>query len=183
MHGFLFLIGLLGTVAFVGGCGRPESAAEPVKRVSGPRFPGHLDRALPRLRTIKLWLGDQELEVEIARSATEIQTGMMFRTNVAENAGMLFVFNRPIRASFYMKNVPIDLSCAYVAPDGKILEIHRLKAGVEAPVEAGTDRVQYVLETAEGWFDRHQVAPGTVIGTPYGGLSAVNWATLQPPPR
>ena len=41
---------------------------------------------------MKLWLGAEEMTAELALTAEQVQTGMMFRTNLAENAGMLFVF-------------------------------------------------------------------------------------------
>ena len=56
-----------------------------------------------------------------------MQTGMMFRTNLAENAGMLFVLPMPQQASFWMKNCPLPLSAAYIDPEGVILEIHDLQ--------------------------------------------------------
>ena len=47
--------------------------------------------AQPKLQTMKVWLGAEEMETELALTGIQQQTGMMFRTNLAENAGMLFV--------------------------------------------------------------------------------------------
>jgi uncharacterized membrane protein (UPF0127 family) len=95
---------------------------------------------------------------------------MMFRTNIAETEGMLFVFSSPYRASFWMKNVPIDLSCAYIDAAGTIREIRTMKAHEEAPIVAASSDIQFVLETAHGWFERHNVQVGTTITTPRGPL-------------
>ncbi|MCS1411559.1 MAG: hypothetical protein M2R45_04759 [Verrucomicrobia subdivision 3 bacterium] len=133
----------------------------------------YLDQALPKLRTVKLWLGANELISETARSRTEIATGMMYRTKMAENEAMIFVFPRPFRASFYMRNTVLPLSCAYIDRDGTILEIHDMKPLDETPIVASTDQVRYVLEVNQGWFDRHGVKIGTVVTTEKGSLDQI----------
>ncbi|MCX8109287.1 MAG: DUF192 domain-containing protein [Verrucomicrobiae bacterium] len=165
------------------GCDKnaPDTRGTPKGSATPPL--GHLNRALPRLETVKLWLGNQEITAEVARTESEIRTGYMFRTNIADGEGMLFVFGRPIRAAFYMRNTTIPLSCAYIDPEGVILEIHDLKPLDETPVEASSDNVQFVLEVPQGWFERAQVRPGTVVRTQYGALKELNWATLRPVTR
>jgi uncharacterized membrane protein (UPF0127 family) len=95
---------------------------------------------------------------------------MMFRTNIAENEAMLFVFPYPSRVSFWMKNVSIPLGCAYLDREGVILEVHALKPHNETPVPADSREVQFVLETREGWFERNQVGVGTLVQTEKGTL-------------
>ena len=130
----------------------------------------HLDHAQPKLQTLKVWLGTNELETELALSVQQLATGMMFRTNMAENEAMLFVFGEPCQASFYMKNTIIPLSLAYIDPVGVILELHDLQPKDETAVPAASDQVQYVLEVPQGWFTRHHVATGAVVRTSRGGL-------------
>ena len=119
---------------------------------------------------MKLWLGAEEMVAELALTSQQQQTGMMFRTDLAENAGMLFVFPVPHRASFWMKNCPLPLSAAYIDAEGVILEIHHLQAHNTNSVVASSDRVQFVLETSQGWFERHQVTTGMVVRTEHGSL-------------
>jgi len=57
-------------------------------------------QAQPKLPTIKLWLGAEELAAEMALTAQQERTGMMFRTNMAETEGMIFVLPLTQRASF-----------------------------------------------------------------------------------
>jgi len=114
----------------------------------------------PKLRTLKLWLGPEEMITEIAMSNHEITNGMMFRTRHGGERGMLFVFNGPHQASFWMKNTLLPLSCAYIDPDGVILEEHDMKPKDETPITAGSARVQYVLEAKQGWFERQQHQSG-----------------------
>ena len=130
----------------------------------------HLYRAQPKLRTIKVWIGTQEIETEAAVSVTEISTGMMFRTNMAENTGMLFLFTGPDQRSFYMKNCVINLSAAYIDTEGVIDQIVELRKGVETPVPSRSNQIKYVLEVPEGWFARHNITTGMVINTSQGML-------------
>jgi uncharacterized protein len=131
---------------------------------------GHLLQAQPKLPTLKVWVGAQELITEVATTHTQVATGMMFRTNILENEAMLFVFGRPHQASFYMRNVPIPLSCAYLDSEGKVLETHDMKPHEEEPIVAATDHVQFVLETKQGWFQRNGITTGMVVRTERGSL-------------
>ncbi len=119
---------------------------------------------------MKLWLGPTEINAELATSLTEISTGMMFRRSMEENEGMLFIFARPHRAGFYMRNTVLPLSCAYIDSEGTILEIHDMKPLDETAIEAATDKVLYVLETRQGWFERNKVGVGMVLRTERGSF-------------
>lgn len=146
----------------------PEPAATPV--AAPPPVQYHLNHAQPKLRTMKLWLGPKEVEAELAVSLTEISTGMMFRTNMPNDTGMLFVFARPNRREFYMKNCVIGLSTAYIDADGVIDELIELHPGVEKPVPSRSDQIKYVLEMPKGWFESNKIGVGTMINTARGPL-------------
>jgi hypothetical protein len=96
---------------------------------------------------------------------------MMFRTNIQETDSMLFVLPYPQRASFWMKNCPEPLSAAYIGPDGAIKEIHHLEENDTTPVVASNDNVQFVLETKDGWFERHDIGVGANVTTAKGTLA------------
>jgi uncharacterized protein len=163
------------TALLGGGCGSSQgdkSATGPAtSSVSTQAVQQAEGRPQPKLRTLKLWLGPEEMITEIAMSNHEITNGMMFRTQMAENEGMLFVFNVPHQASFWMKNTLLPLSCAYIDPDGLIIEEHDMKPKDETPITAATPRVQYVLEVKQGWFDRHHIKVGTQVRTERGTLA------------
>jgi uncharacterized protein len=127
-------------------------------------------QAQPKLRTMKIYLGPETLDAELALTIEQQRTGMMFRTNIQETDAMLFVFPRPMQASFWMKNCPESLSAAYITPDGVIAEIHHLEKNDTNNVFAATDNIQYVLEVKDGWFARHNINPGTIIRTEKGSL-------------
>jgi uncharacterized membrane protein (UPF0127 family) len=120
---------------------------------------------------MRLWLGAEQMEAELALSPVQQQTGMMFRTNMAETAGMLFVRPVPEQASFWMMNCLLPLSAAYIDPDGVILEIHNLEPHNTNSVVSSSDRVQFVLETSQGWFARHNVTTGMLVRTERGTLA------------
>ncbi|MBI1178200.1 hypothetical protein GC207_12265 [bacterium] len=145
----------------------PTAATNNNRTVFGEEIP---TKPNPRLQTLKLYVGANELTTELALSDLQIHTGMMFRTNILENEAMLFVFTGPRQVGFWMKNVDIPLSCAYIDPDGIILETHDMVAHEEKPIESASDRVQFVLETKKGWFDRHDIKPGVLIRTERGSL-------------
>jgi uncharacterized protein len=126
--------------------------------------------AQPRLATTKLYVGPAEITAEKALTDMEIETGMMFRTNVIENEGMIFNLRQPRRASFWMKNCPKPLSCAYIDPQGIILEIREMEPNNTNSIVANSDNVMFVLETARGWFERHGVRTGMLIQTESGPL-------------
>jgi len=166
LHLLTFLLAAAVAGGCAGGCKKPAPAA------AAPEETVHLPTAAqPKLHTMKLWLGAEEMVVELAQSLIQVQTGMMFRTNLAENAGMLFVFSTPHRAEFWMKNCPLPLSAAYIDPDGVILEIHNLQPHNEKSVVAASERVQFVLEANQGWFGRHNVTAGMVVRTEHGTMS------------
>jgi hypothetical protein len=162
-----FLTLLLAATLFAG-CGKSSPPAAPV----ADSLPTH---AQPKLRTMKIYLGAETLHAELALTAQEEQTGMMFRTNVTDESAMLFVLQEPIRApnGFWMTNCPVSLSAAYIGPNGVIEEIHHLEKNDNIPVVASHDNVIFVLETSDGWFTRHNIGVGTVISTEKGSLADV----------
>src|ERR1035437_5838047 len=168
MNGLRILTLLLG-LGLCGGCagGCNKATAPSNGEAASPKLP---TEAPPKLQTMKLWLGAEEMIAELALTGLQMQTGMMFRTNLAENAGMLFVFPMPHRASFWMKNCPLPLSAAYIDPEGVILEIHDLKPHNTNSVVASSEQVQFVLEANQGWFGRHNITTGMLVRTEHGSL-------------
>jgi uncharacterized protein len=130
----------------------------------------YLTNAQPKLPTVKLRVGPEELETELARQPIEVATGMMHREHMAENEAMIFIFPGPDYRSFYMRNTKVPLSCAYIDPQGTILETYDMKPLDETPINSKSDKIQYVLETPQGWFVRHNIHPGMVIFSESGTL-------------
>jgi hypothetical protein len=157
---------LLLAASLLAGCKKPGAVA-PTPSVDEllPK------QAQPKLRTMKIYLGAETLDAELALTAEQEHAGMMFRTNIAETDAMIFVFEQPQRAKFWMKNCPESLSAAYIDPEGVIAEIHHLEKQDTNSVVAAADNIQYVLEVKDGWFARHNIGTGTVIRTDKGSLA------------
>jgi uncharacterized membrane protein (UPF0127 family) len=165
--------GLLLAALLLVGCGKTAVPA-PTGGVPADIDPthGHWLHAQPKLPTVKVWLGREEMITEIARAPLEIATGMMYRTNMPENEAMLFVFSDANIGpkSFYMRNCVVPLSAAYITPDGTIAEIIDLQPGEERGVQSQTSNLQFVLEVPQGWFARHSVRTGMAVRTEHGSL-------------
>ena len=128
-------------------------------------------QAQPKLPTLKIYLGAETLDAELALTSQQEMTGMMYRTNIQDTDAMLFVLPFTQRANFWMKNCPESISAAYITSDGVIAEIHHLEKNDTNGVAAATDNIRFVLETSDGWFTRHNVSTGAVIRTDKGSLA------------
>src|ERR1043166_2945363 len=95
---------LLGIILLTACRDEQPSASVPTNALAAPAGPKAQGQPQPRLRTEKLWLGTNEVTAEIAHSEKEVMTGLMWRTNMADMEGMLFVFNVPQQLGFWMKN-------------------------------------------------------------------------------
>jgi len=91
-----------------------------------------------------------KFDVEIARTADEQQKGLMFRTGLPADGGMIFPFEKPRIASFWMKNTLIPLDMIFVRADGSIDRVaeNRIPESLEPVVSGG--EVAAVLELAGG---------------------------------
>ncbi len=119
--------------------------------------------AQPKLPVTVLGIGKAKVTAEIADTDATRSMGMMFRETMGENEGMLFVFERPTRASFWMRNTKIPLSIAYIDPSGVILEIHDMQPLDERTTNSTFDTVAYALEVPQGWFTKNGVMAGTAV--------------------
>jgi uncharacterized protein len=113
-------------------------------------------------------VGSHPLKVEVAATDAQRAQGLMFRTALGRDDGMLFVFDDPGYYAMWMKNTLIPLSVAFIDGDGVILNIVDMEPRtLDSHVAAGPAR--YAIETNRGWFQRHQVKPGDkVSGLPAG---------------
>ncbi|MBM3869343.1 MAG: DUF192 domain-containing protein [Verrucomicrobia bacterium] len=153
-------------VALLAACQKPAAGPGAGAAVD----PTESGRPQPKLPTVKLWLGAHEVVAEVARTPVEHQVGMMWRTNMAELEGMIFIFDEPDRRAFWMRNTLVPLDIAYLASDGTLLEVHAGQPRNEAQLPSESDRVQFVLEMRQGWFQRNNVKPGMAVRTEKGTL-------------
>ena len=121
---------------------------------------------------IPLQIGTHYLDVELATDETSRERGFMCRTMLKPDQGMLFVFPKPQRVNFWMKNTSLLLSIAYIKADGRIIELHDLKPMSTTPIPSSSETIVYALEVTRGWFDQHGVLAGDVVE----GLPAISVA-------
>lgn len=105
------------------------------------------------------------ITVELARSARELIKGYMGRKNIPEGTGMLFIFNKDEKLSFWMKNTPTALSIAFISSTGVIRETRDMTPFSLASVESSYS-VRYALEVPQGWFKKNNIGPGCTIELP-----------------
>ncbi|MDQ4002491.1 MAG: DUF192 domain-containing protein [Actinomycetota bacterium] len=106
-----------------------------------------------------------EVEVEIADDYAEHLRGLMERTELAENAGMLFVFDREQQLSFWMRNTLIPLSIAYIDAEEQIIDIQDMQP-LDETSHPSAEPAMYALEVNQGFFDEHGVGVGDEVELP-----------------
>lgn len=134
--------------------------------------PAHADQARTRpaaaispstrLDTVEIRTsrGPVKFTVELAVTPAEQERGLMFRKSLAPDHGMLFPYNPPRPAAFWMKNTLIPLDIIYIGPDGRVLSIARNAVPHdETPLPSG-GAVRGVLEIAGGRAAKLGILPG-----------------------
>ena len=111
----------------------------------------------------KLKIGSHDLMVELAVSDQEQMNGLMNRDSLGADQGMLFIFDVPREASFWMHNTSIPLDLAYLDEKGEILEILPLVPFEEKAVKSKSNKVAFALETNRDWFASRGLKPGTKV--------------------
>ncbi|WP_336345329.1 DUF192 domain-containing protein [Halalkalicoccus ordinarius] len=128
-------------------------------------FVGSEDRA-----TVTITDGDEELAVvdsEVADGSRERYTGLSDHESLAEDEGMLFVFENEDERSFVMRDMAFPLDILFIDADGRITTIH------EAPTEEGSDLTSYrgeakwVLEVNYGYADERGIEEGDRVDIEY----------------
>ncbi len=114
-----------------------------------------------------LWLTLKEkgIRVEVARTEEEQAKGLMFREKLGKNEGMLFVYEREEILAFWMKNTRIPLSIAFIAKDGKIVDIQDMEP-FDLRSHVSARPAQYALEVNQGWFEKNGIGVGDFVHIP-----------------
>lgn len=106
----------------------------------------------------------KDIEIEIADTEPQRQKGLMYRTSMKENRGMLFIFEKNEPRSFWMKNTAIALDMAFINSD---LQIVALQKYVPIFNEKSRDSkglpAQYVLEVNAGFMDKFGFKEGDKV--------------------
>ncbi len=117
--------------------------------------------------TLRIYQNDLRatLQVEIVASVEARARGLMFRTSLPEDAGMLFVFEADGRGGFWMKNTLIPLSIGFIDSRWRLLEILDMQVAPDPAsgpftIYDPSAPYRYALEVNQGYFKRKGITPG-----------------------
>jgi uncharacterized membrane protein (UPF0127 family) len=169
-------IAVLALVLLLAGCGAteqggaPEGSQDQGQRPSGAAPPETTAETASRPKTLTITTSENrsvEVLVEVADEPDEQAKGLMNRTALGEDRGMLFVFPSEEERSFWMKNTLIPLSIAYIDAEGRIVDIQDMKAlDDDPPHYVSAEPAQYALEVNKGFFDGRGVEVGDSVIVP-----------------
>jgi uncharacterized membrane protein (UPF0127 family) len=104
--------------------------------------------------------GLHRFKVELARTPAQMTQGLMFRTGLAPDAGMLFEYQQPTAATMWMRNTLIPLDMLFVDAQGRIVNIHERAVPQSLDVIAAAEPVRAVIELNGGTAARLGIEPG-----------------------
>lgn len=120
-----------------------------------------------QLQRIPLSIGIHQIDTQLAVTSEQREIGLMFRRDMPQNEGMLFIFENPSRLCFWMKNTLLPLTAAFVADDGTVVNLENMKPQT-TDSHCSAKPVRFVLEMNQGWFAKKGIKPGSKIsGRPF----------------
>jgi len=121
-----------------------------------------------KLAQVRLNAGIHNINAELASTPQQREIGLMFRTAMPANDGMLFAFEQPAQQCFWMRNTLIPLSVAFIGDDGSVVNIDDMKPQT-LDSHCSAKPVRFVLEMNEGWFAKRGIKVGSRLrGGPFG---------------
>jgi len=118
--------------------------------------------------------GQAPFTVTVADDNAERNKGLMDVAQMPTMTGMLFVYEDPQHATFWMKNTLIPLDMIFAGADGTILSIHENAIPMDETVIDGGQGVKFVLEVNGGMTKRLGVKTGDVLQHPSIGADAIS---------
>lgn len=107
--------------------------------------------------------GKQSLmTVEVADTDASRSLGLMFRSSMGSDAGMLFDFVTDTTEGFWMQNTILPLSIAFIQADGTIIDTLDMKA-LDTTTVSASGPYRYALETNQGYFQAHNLKKGDKV--------------------
>ena len=117
---------------------------------------------LPR---ITLNAGMHLIQAQVAQESEQRQIGLMWRKEMPQNEGMLFVFEQAGVQCFWMRNTLLPLTAAFVADDGTIVNLADMKPQSDDS-HCSKKPVRFVLEMNQGWFTKRNIQAGFKLTGP-----------------
>jgi uncharacterized membrane protein (UPF0127 family) len=133
---------------------------------SGPSLPPQLARLPQSELDVATGAGTHHFKVWVAADDASRERGLMHVRELAPDRGMLFLFDQPQPAAFWMKDTPVSLDILFVASDGRVVNIARKTVPFSLARIESEAPVTGVLELAAGTAERLGIAPGDQIRHP-----------------
>lgn len=111
--------------------------------------------------TATVVFGQDTVRAEVARTPEERSRGLMYREDLPEDAGMLFIFPDNSVRGFWMQNTYLPLDIAFMDPSFRIVDIQQMEP-MTTDQHLGRAPFTYALEVNQGWFEAHGVQVGDV---------------------
>ncbi|OQM76595.1 DUF192 domain-containing protein [Manganibacter manganicus] len=109
--------------------------------------------------------GERSFQIEIARAPNERAAGLMYRTAMPDDRGMLFVFEKTHDVTFWMKDTPMPLDLLFIGDDGRVKTIRQGEPQSVAIIPS-SEPVRFVLELKAGTAARGGIARGDLVRHP-----------------
>lgn len=107
--------------------------------------------------------GKRLFQVEVARTQRQQAVGLMWRTHMAADHGMLFDMGEPRHITMWMKNTPLSLDMLFIRRDGTVLSIASHTTPFSTDRISSGVKVSAVLELLAGSAERLGIAPGDLV--------------------
>jgi uncharacterized membrane protein (UPF0127 family) len=130
-----------------------------------PMYASAQDSPQMNLQRVKLTAGMHLIDAQVAFTPEQRQIGLMFRKDMPQQEGMIFVFEQATQQCFWMKNTLLPLTAAFVADDGTIVNLADMKPQT-TDAHCSAQPVRYVLEMNKGWFAKKGIKAGSKLGGP-----------------
>jgi uncharacterized membrane protein (UPF0127 family) len=138
-----------------------------VLALAAAAVPAVAQDAQTNLTRVGLSAGMHQIDAQVAQTQEQRATGLMYRRQMPQHEGMLFVFEQPSVQCFWMKNTLLPLTAAFVADDGTIVNLADMKPQT-TDSHCSDKPVRYVLEMNQGWFARKGIKAGfKLAGKPF----------------
>jgi uncharacterized protein len=148
------MLALTGCAKGEGAAGAPKTAAEATPATAAVKTAADY---------FAVTVGGKTVRLQVAATMPEMQRGLMGRAFIGAEEGMVFLYEKPQRMSFWMRNTPTPLDIGFFKADGTLGEIFQMYPFDETPVSSYGEDYTMAVEMNQGWFAKNEVKPGAKL--------------------
>jgi uncharacterized membrane protein (UPF0127 family) len=125
---------------------------------------GETQRAAATIQDyLPLAIDGKAVRAQVAVTEPEQEKGLMYRENLPDGDGMLFVYKTPQKMHFWMNHVPIPLTIGFFRADGTLDEVRTMLPNDTRDIASSSDLIHYCLEMNEDWYAHSGIKPGAKL--------------------